>query len=119
MARAVTVNEGYGNIAMPNGQLANEGDTVILTDEEFGRLNSNLIGTQLTDEGPSDDVDLGEIHDNDDESGGEGSLDDMTHDELDQKAEDEGVEDYRVSDNKDEKVKALRDGGVEDDNQSA
>lgn len=53
MARNVTVQSGYGNIQLPNGVLAQEGDTVTLTDEEFAELDTDLLGTELSDDGPA------------------------------------------------------------------
>lgn len=53
MARNVTVQSGYNNIQLPNGVLANDGDTVTLTDEEFAALDPDVLGTILSDDGPT------------------------------------------------------------------
>lgn len=53
MARSVTVQSGYNQIQLPGGVLANEGQTVILTDEQFEQLDQSLLGTELSDDGPT------------------------------------------------------------------
>lgn len=49
MARTVTVNEGYNNIALPDGRIYNEGDTATLTDEQYARIGSRMFTDILTE----------------------------------------------------------------------
>lgn len=51
MPRQVQIGGGYSNVQLPNGRAYNAGATVILTDEEFDRLDPDVIGTRVIDQG--------------------------------------------------------------------
>lgn len=42
MPHRVTVNQD--GVVLPNGRLHNSGDVVVLTDEEYHRLDTSLLG---------------------------------------------------------------------------
>lgn len=57
MARIVRVAPGAGRIVLPNGGSYTDGQTVTLSEEEFDRLDPDVLGSLVT----RDDSDLGSI----------------------------------------------------------
>lgn len=58
MARSVTIKSGFKQILLPNGNLYEAGDTVILSDQEWRSLSPGAKSTILTDNGSvADDTD--------------------------------------------------------------
>lgn len=51
MARQVTIATGKHNVQLPNGNMYDAGDVVILSDEQFEALNQSLIPGTVIDNG--------------------------------------------------------------------
>lgn len=54
--RTVEIASGEANVVLPNGGLYDAGDQVVLTDEDFAKLNANILGTVLLDLGETGGV---------------------------------------------------------------
>ena len=56
MARLVTINEGFTSIALPDGNLYDEGETATITDAQFARISPVMFDEILTDDGYQSDI---------------------------------------------------------------
>lgn len=43
MARTVEIGEGYFQVALPNGKILDEGDTTVLSDEQWGMVSPTAL----------------------------------------------------------------------------
>lgn len=50
--RKVKIAEGHSAIVLPDGGTYDEGQTAVLTEEQFDRIQRKLIGDVVIDEGP-------------------------------------------------------------------
>lgn len=61
MSRSVTIGSGFTNVQLPNGFPYDAGATVVLTDEQWGQINSADVGPSgkpVIDNGAVDENDL-------------------------------------------------------------
>ncbi len=55
MSRSVTIASGKSNVQLPNGGLYQAGQTAIITDSQFSKINQALVPGTIIDNGPAGD----------------------------------------------------------------